>query len=253
MQTSHTFDRVQFKCATANNGKRRASQQYFHIHAEVFVDVRKDVNEPPSWVKVAYRISDKIVVRGRSPSHYQNEGGPGSRNGGGNTGNAYPATAAPPTYAGQNTGGFRGMNTYPIRSAGPGGYLPSNYGMHGPGDSPGSDESADGGASDEDQAMDLAAHDSDPMQDTEAYAYYPGSLYDPVSNMTNRLPLPPLPKVESTTPRCSTEPRQYAVTSEYADAIPGPQWGVHPGGRLQGFESSRGFYPDISAGAAGYS
>ncbi|KAJ8131087.1 hypothetical protein O1611_g2540 [Lasiodiplodia mahajangana] len=43
--TEHTFERVQFKQATANNGKRRAAQQYFHL----------------------------MIVRGRSPGHYQTE------------------------------------------------------------------------------------------------------------------------------------------------------------------------------------
>ncbi|KAG9807961.1 p53-like transcription factor, partial [Aureobasidium melanogenum] len=38
----HTFERVQFKSATANNGKRRASQQYFHLMVELWVDVRED-------------------------------------------------------------------------------------------------------------------------------------------------------------------------------------------------------------------
>ncbi|KAK4943415.1 hypothetical protein LTR66_014608, partial [Elasticomyces elasticus] len=72
--TQYTFERIQFKSATANNGKRRATQQFFHLIVELFADVRRDGDPEPNWVKVTQRISDKIVVRGRSPSHYSNEG-----------------------------------------------------------------------------------------------------------------------------------------------------------------------------------
>ncbi|KAH7378121.1 hypothetical protein BKA64DRAFT_538223, partial [Cadophora sp. MPI-SDFR-AT-0126] len=68
------FERIQFKNATANNGKRRAKQQYFHLLVELFADVE---DEPERWVKVASRMSAPMVVRGRSPGHYQlkNDGG----------------------------------------------------------------------------------------------------------------------------------------------------------------------------------
>jgi meiosis-specific transcription factor NDT80 len=72
--TSHTFERIQFKNATANNGKRRAQQQYYHLIVELHADVRKDHNHPEKWVKIAQRVSQQVVVRGRSPSHYANEG-----------------------------------------------------------------------------------------------------------------------------------------------------------------------------------
>lgn len=37
--TEATFERVQFKNATANNGKRRTAQQYNHLSVELFADV----------------------------------------------------------------------------------------------------------------------------------------------------------------------------------------------------------------------
>jgi len=70
----HTFERIQFKSATANNGKRRAQQQYYHLIVELYVDVRGFQEPQPNWVKIAQRVSAPVVVRGRSPSHYQNEG-----------------------------------------------------------------------------------------------------------------------------------------------------------------------------------
>lgn len=70
----HTFERIQFKSATANNGKRRAQQQYYHLIVELYADVRTDSSKNANWVKIAQRASSPVVVRGRSPSHYSNEG-----------------------------------------------------------------------------------------------------------------------------------------------------------------------------------
>ena len=69
-----TFDRIQFKSATANNGKRRAAQQYYHIIVELWADVRRAHDPEAVWVKIAQNISAPMVVRGRSPSHYQSDG-----------------------------------------------------------------------------------------------------------------------------------------------------------------------------------
>lgn len=66
---SHTFERIQFQKATANNGKRRAQQQYFHVVVELFADVGRHGDR--QWVKVATAQSHPMVVRGRSPGHYK--------------------------------------------------------------------------------------------------------------------------------------------------------------------------------------
>ncbi|KAK2589451.1 hypothetical protein QQS21_012872 [Conoideocrella luteorostrata] len=71
MATEHTFERIQFKQATQNNGKRRAAQQYYHLVVELWADVGTQAAE--QFVKVAFRKSAKMIVRGRSPGHYQNE------------------------------------------------------------------------------------------------------------------------------------------------------------------------------------
>jgi hypothetical protein len=60
-----TFERLQFKTATANNGKRRAAQQYYEIVVDLYANFPRD--EP---LKVATCISAPLVVRGRSPGHY---------------------------------------------------------------------------------------------------------------------------------------------------------------------------------------
>ncbi|KAI0203762.1 hypothetical protein F4808DRAFT_386584 [Astrocystis sublimbata] len=89
--TEHTFERIQFKQATANNGKRRAAQQYYHLVIELYVNVgtQNPGTQHPSeqFVKVAERKSAKMIVRGRSPGHYQTErrgstsSGPGGSSG----------------------------------------------------------------------------------------------------------------------------------------------------------------------------
>ncbi|KAK4207223.1 hypothetical protein QBC37DRAFT_456252, partial [Rhypophila decipiens] len=70
--TEHVFERIQFKQATANNGKRRAMQQYFHLLVELWADCGGQ-NGGDQFVKIAYKKSARMIVRGRSPGHYQIE------------------------------------------------------------------------------------------------------------------------------------------------------------------------------------
>ncbi|KAI5866792.1 p53-like transcription factor [Durotheca rogersii] len=83
--SEHTFERIQFKQATANNGKRRAAQQYYHLVVELYADVGNQA--PDQFMKIAQRKSAKMIVRGRSPGHYQTErrgstsSGPGGSSG----------------------------------------------------------------------------------------------------------------------------------------------------------------------------
>ncbi|KAK8042701.1 hypothetical protein PG994_013184 [Apiospora phragmitis] len=86
--TEHTFERIQFKQATANNGKRRAAQQYYHLVVELHAHVGEiGRGVADQWMKVAHRKSAKMIVRGRSPGHYQSErrgstsSGPGAAGG----------------------------------------------------------------------------------------------------------------------------------------------------------------------------
>jgi meiosis-specific transcription factor NDT80 len=125
--TSHTFERIQFKSATANNGKRRAQQQYYHLIVELWADIRQPNDREPNWVKVAERSSSQVVVRGRSPSHYSNEGPNGVGRGGSAGGlggghsmapGAWPVAGGMPGHHGFG-GGATSMNQY--RGMGSGG------------------------------------------------------------------------------------------------------------------------------------
>lgn len=63
-----TFERLQFRVATANNGKRRASQQYFRLVFELIAQLD---DETQHVVSECYSLP--LVVRGRSPGHYNND------------------------------------------------------------------------------------------------------------------------------------------------------------------------------------
>ncbi|GAN02605.1 hypothetical protein MAM1_0025d02049 [Mucor ambiguus] len=67
-QVCVTFERLQFRVATANNGKRRASQQYFRLVFELVAQL-----DDGSQHVVTECYSSPLVVRGRSPGHYSSE------------------------------------------------------------------------------------------------------------------------------------------------------------------------------------
>jgi meiosis-specific transcription factor NDT80 len=70
--TQHTFERIQFQKATANNGKRRAQQQYYNLVVELHAEIRPVAHGVGSqWVRIAKKLSHSMVVRGRSPGHYK--------------------------------------------------------------------------------------------------------------------------------------------------------------------------------------
>ncbi|KAE8410278.1 hypothetical protein BDV36DRAFT_278339 [Aspergillus pseudocaelatus] len=64
--TQHTFERIQFQKATANNGKRRAQQQYYNLVVDLYAEIAES-----QWIKIARKLSHPMVVRGRSPGHYK--------------------------------------------------------------------------------------------------------------------------------------------------------------------------------------
>lgn len=96
--SEHSFERIQFKQATQNNGKRRAAQQYYHLVLELYADVGPQKKD--RYVKVACRKSAPMIVRGRSPGHYSSERR-GSQSSGANN---------------QNFGSYQVMGEYPSNS-----------------------------------------------------------------------------------------------------------------------------------------
>lgn len=242
----HSFERIQFKNATANNGKRRAQQQYYHLNIELWANIQKAHASEPQWVRVACRSSKPVVVRGRSPSHYQNEGphnantsrgAPGSGlGGGGHHGLGSNGRTSYSSYSnGMSGSGATGMGGSVYRGGATYSLDPSPVGSH----SVSSASSLSGGPV-EPLVADQHMEDSDAKMidaPTEVgYSYYPAPIYESLPG-----------KMEATLPLPLPERR---VKEEF----PGPAaiaaaagWQVGGCGRFQGMETSRGYYPEVHA------
>jgi meiosis-specific transcription factor NDT80 len=169
--TEHTFERIQFKQATANNGKRRAAQQYYHLIVELWADVGQQPQQQPGgavgsgateWIKVAYRKSAKMIVRGRSPGHYQSE-----RRG--------SSSSGPGAAGGGSTGG--GGGGYQLAIPGPPDYTMGGYGQ--PYD-PRSNPYGATGRTHHDLNMEplVSADEVKAMNESKGYQYYAATLYE---------------------------------------------------------------------------
>ncbi|KAJ4294847.1 hypothetical protein N0V88_005084 [Collariella sp. IMI 366227] len=148
--TEHTFERIQFKQATANNGKRRAAQQYYHLIVELWADIGQQGGSDP-WIKVAHRKSAKMIAgsgsSGPGGSGGGSMGGGGGGYGPGVLGNEYSSTSsmlATTGYYDPRSGGYGGtrhhheLNMEPM----------------------------------------MSAEDVKAMTDSKGYQYYPATLYE---------------------------------------------------------------------------
>ncbi|KAL1854755.1 hypothetical protein VTK73DRAFT_8705 [Phialemonium thermophilum] len=233
--TEHTFERIQFKQATANNGKRRAAQQYYHLMVELYADVSTSSNE--QYVKIGYRKSAKMIVRGRSPGHYQSErrgshgagpsaGGPGLGDGYGHNvmGSGFGASSSLMT------------NTYA------GGYDPRHGTSY---------------TTRHHQEIPLEAHvpaeDNKNIFEAKGYHYYPGHIYDAEHELRSPVSVFPRPRAGSTSTVSSTtnalDPMS-KVKAEYDTTSPplfypnSSFYGTRCG-RFEGKTSSIGYYPMV--------
>lgn len=235
--TEHTFERIQFKQATANNGKRRAAQQYYHLIVELWADTGEQTKDP--FIKVAYRKSAKMIVRGRSPGHYQSE-----RRGSANNG---------------PSGGAGGMGHYPPSGVmspdfGPSGMLPGSY--NGYESRPGSHYSTSTRQHYElPTEPSLSAEETKAITEPKMYQYYPATMYEgdhdirhPVEMFshqsrdqeTHNVP-PPLASGQDLATRAKTE---YEPNQSLPSLFP-PGNSFYPPscGRFEGKAVSRGYYP----------
>ncbi|KAF2729972.1 p53-like transcription factor [Polyplosphaeria fusca] len=242
-----SFERIQFKSATANNGKRRAQQQYYHLVAELWANVQSARETEPRWIKIAARSSAAVVVRGRSPSHYSNEGphnpagnargsgGPGvggsghhglGSNGGAGYRGGYSNGLSGSGGSGMSGHMYRGGTSYSVD--------PSPAGSH----SISSASSLSGGPAEGlagDQQM-VDDEENKMMDGHEGYQYFPAPLYDSMHAKSEVHGLP--------------MPERRIIKEEYpgSGAI-ASGWQVGNCGRFQGMETSRGYYPDVHAHA----
>lgn len=228
MPTEHTFERIQFKQATQNNGKRRAAQQYYHLVVELWADVGTQAAD--QFVKVAYRKSAKMIVRGRSPGHYQNE----RRNSHGNG-----------TSGAAGSGGYRPMG--PMGDFGNG----SGMGGSGLGYNSGYDSRGTGYNNVRHQEMSpdsIFSSPNDGKPPGKSYQYYTGSVA--YENHNDRVDL--FGNRHGADPLHSTLPNGRKAKPEFDfNMLPSPFSGGaraedhHHRERFDGRPSSGGFYPSI--------
>ncbi|KAL8735210.1 MAG: hypothetical protein Q9166_001086 [cf. Caloplaca sp. 2 TL-2023] len=206
-QTVATFERIQFKNATANNGKRRAAQQYFHIVVELFAETSSSQSAEAQWIKVASRISAPMVVRGRSPGHYADDRRGSSTSmgpGGGSSGDSAGSQRDPHSgSSGVGRSGVAGMFSNPPRLGSNGGN--GNYkAHHTSSDHVQADNLSDhSSASSEYENVEmlgcersdepiLTPEEEDNIENHEGYQYYPSTLLEApaISNVPRPLFLP---------------------------------------------------------------
>jgi meiosis-specific transcription factor NDT80 len=203
--TLASFDRIQFKNATANNGKRRAAQQYFHIVVELFAEVPGRESTETQWTKVASRTSAPMVVRGRSPGHYQDDRRGSSTNMGPGGGSGGDSTGGPrePSANGSSGPSRSGLSSMPFSSSsrlGGSTYLSHHASMeHSP---PGSSSSGSSGYNgdpgmviDRPGAPAPSPEEVTNIEEYDGYQYYPGPLYE--TNANSFAMRPQLPPVRS--------------------------------------------------------
>lgn len=172
LPTEHTFERIQFKQATANNGKRRAAQQYYHLVVELYAYVGQQGQGNEQFLKVAHRKSAKMIVRGRSPGHYQSERRTSTSSG--------PGTGPAGGLGGYNGGGQPMLGGYGNSGAAMLGSAYSTY------DTRATDHYRSHAESIPMESI-LSSDESKSIHETEKYQYFPTAIME--SNHDPRQPI----------------------------------------------------------------
>lgn len=224
--TEATFERIQFKNATANNGKRRAAQQYYHLLVELYADVGQ--HHQDRWVKIATRMSAPMVVRGRSPGHYQSERrGSNASTGQGGSGGAGGAGSYTPSGSTSRTPGD-------ITMSGTGILPSSNYGS-----------SYDGRSHHYRSSIaplqipmepTLSAEDAKSIEEAPCYMYYPGPIYE---GHESRFSLPSVSEYAGSKVKQEFGGPGYVLPSLASST---QELGRHCG-RWEGAPESKGYFP----------
>ena len=235
MPNEHTFERIQFKQATANNGKRRAAQQYYHLVVELYADVGGSGSD--QYIRIGYRRSAKMIVRGRSPGHYQSE-----RRGSSGSGPSAGPGAGPGSGAGDGYGGGIMGHAY-SGSLLSNPYASSYDTRHGSGYSTRSHH--------QEAPMEpaLSPQETKEITETKGYQYFPSPIYESEPDPRN--------SVEVFQHRNEAEAGPAAHQSSMGDHTPKPKSEYqgstfYPGtlyypryGRYDGKPNSNGFYPNV--------
>ncbi|KAI0523673.1 hypothetical protein F5B22DRAFT_408632 [Xylaria bambusicola] len=231
--TEHTFERIQFKQATANNGKRRAAQQYYHLLVELYVDVGSQ-NPGEGYIKIAERKSAKMIVRGRSPGHYQTErrgstsSGPGGSSGMG----SYSSSQVLPGDYGTGSSNLLSsayQTSYEPRSGHYGTTRHPDIGL---------------------EPM-IPADEAKAIDTAKEYQYYPSTIYEGVEprHGIEMFPHRHEPDTMMSATTAAVDSAMSKVKHEYDNTLPsilyqaGPAYYPRNGNRFEGRPTSAGVYP----------
>lgn len=234
--TEHTFERIQFKQATANNGKRRAAQQYYHLVIELYADVGNQ--NADQFMKIAQRKSAKMIVRGRSPGHYQTDrrGSTGSGPSGSGGMGGYPSLVP-----GSSDYGPSGSSLLPSAYGGGGGgaYDPraSHYGTSRHHDLP--------------MEPIMSADEAKAIDGTKDYQYYPTTIYEGSDSRQGIEMFSHRPEHENLIASTSAtgDSASSKVKHEFEGTLPsllyqpGTSYYARGCSRFEGKPSSAGYYP----------
>ena len=230
------FERIQFKRATANNGKRRAAQQYFYILVELFAKVPRGNSSELQNIVIARRVSAPMVVRGRSPGHYQDErrgsqtsmgpgGGGGGSNGEGGPGGRDPGSAGPSGESHSSISGLSYSSSAGRLGSGAGyqvhqlSLAQSPSGSHSVPSSSTSSSVGSGRPAFVDRSSDpvLTMEEATHIEEYPGYQYYPSTLFENQINPMHARPS--LPPVRTASFKNDSLPSSRGTSSRY-DATP---------------------------------
>ncbi|KAI2613814.1 p53-like transcription factor [Hypoxylon fragiforme] len=236
--SEHTFERIQFKQATANNGKRRAAQQYYHLVVELYADVGNQAQD--QFLKIAQRKSAKMIVRGRSPGHYQTERrGSTSSGPGGQGGMGYPGSQVLGSEYGTGGGSSLLSGSY----TGGGGYdtRPGHYGATRHHELP--------------MEPIIPTEDAKAIDNAKEYQYYPSTIYEGTDSRQGVEMFSHRSEPENLMPSApaTVDPTTSKVKHEYEGTLPSifynPGSSYYPRNcsRFEGKQTSTGYYPTMPA------
>ncbi|KAI2623517.1 p53-like transcription factor [Hypomontagnella submonticulosa] len=237
--SEHTFERIQFKQATANNGKRRAAQQYYHLVVELYADVGNQASE--QFMKIASRKSAKMIVRGRSPGHYQTERRGSTSSGPGGSG---------------GMGGYSGSQVLGSDYGAGGSSLLSGTYPSGSGYDPRSGHSGHYGTTRHHELPIepiIPAEEAKAIDNTKEYQYYPAPIYEGTDSRQGIEMFSHRSEAENLMPpgTAAVDSSSSKVKHEYDGPLPSivynPGNAYYPRScsRFEGKPTSAGYYPTM--------
>lgn len=246
--TECTFERIQFKQATANNGKRRARQQYYHLIIELYADLGPQHGDK-RWAKIARRVSAQMVVRGRSPGHYHAD-----RRGSNASAGPGGASDQGGSIGGYGSNGSLGGRSGDLSLSG-GSSMMSGGGYGNSYDTSRSRRYLSSAGIDVSNEPMMSADEEKSFHELDGYYYYPHSVHEGGIGSTLRShALPPYQSHRDDRSHLSTSGYLGRVKQEHQHAgfsLPSLSNGTQDSfvrncGRFDGVPTSRGYYPSTS-------